>query len=235
MDPGLLLAAILSLGGAGVYLTLHTVRHFHPGQRRKHAALDLLERSLRSWTTNLVPLTREELSQLSFRLLRKSSRNGVLRTRKGLFGTVYHEAVAAWGYQSFPGFGHQAVAVAILSDKTFRYLISNGKTSVFLNGSQIATFDAAGVLQPAVPNLQPVSVRRDVNIAACWTLLIGRETVASLADPGGKPSHNLRALDLVSQHPDLLSPAFLATLLLLMIRLAAGYPLPAKAPPRSLA
>lgn len=217
---------MLALGGSGVYLTLQTARHFHPGLRRKNRALDSLQDSLLPWCEALVPLSPEELSQLSFRLLRQSRRSGVAPTRKGLFATIYHEAVVAWAYQRFPGFGHQAVALAILAEGTFRFLVGRTRTTVLFNGTPLATIHPDGRLQPADSSRLPVTIRRE-DPPAAWLLLLGPEPAARLLAPTRGTSHAPRALTLLSPHTDILTPTFLAALLWVMVRQEAGYPFPA--------
>ena len=191
------LMSILALGGAGVYLGLKTLENYSPGRRKVQKDLALLKKEIAPLVADLVPLGKEEMTQISFNASNKTSKKGVVKTSKGVFTTVYHEPLVAWVYRKYISAKENALIYAKTTRFEFVYRTKKGETEVVVNGHPIGTIDESGALRPRKSKAPGARLDRSKN-GAYFPVTINGKEVGGLTNLAATDQPNPRAFQLMA-------------------------------------
>lgn len=180
------------VGGFGFILFQIYQFFFSIGGSRSKIARDKKElgQLAEELTTNLPPLSTEELSLLSAKLKYSRITKGMYYTEKGVLSSVYEEPMISYGYRNY-GRG-KSVLVANTSDGKFEFEERKNGVLLKINGYVEGTISDLGVLNDAQGNkiadinFNANSDYRDVKIR--------ERKVAELLDPENEDiTENTRA------------------------------------------
>lgn len=211
--------SILALGGAGVYLGLKTLENYSPGRRKIQKDLAALKKELAPLISDLVPLEKEELEQLSFNPKGKNTKSGVVKTTKGVFTTVYHEPLIAWVYRKYVSNKENTLIYAKTNQLEFVYRTKKEMTEVVINDKFIGVIDKAGYLRQAKgkkPFAQIFTEKRDTY----FPVFINGKEFGGVTDLATSDQMNPRAFQLLGPMDKQEELLFLALSIQAMVKMS---------------
>ena len=140
------LVSTLALGGTGIFVFLKTMQNFNPGRKRIQHDLDQFKAELQPFVAELAPWSKEEMHQLSFNLINKTTKKQITTTTKGVFTTIYHEPVIAFAYRKYVSPKENALLYARTSDREFIYRIKNDEVELVIDNVLVGKIDSRGIL-----------------------------------------------------------------------------------------
>ncbi len=221
MGVTIALAAILALGGIGIYTVLKTMQNFQPGRKKIQKDLQQIRAEMQPWIADLVPWSREEMEQLSFNQVKRTSRKRVVSSSKGIFTTIYHEPVIAWTYKKYLGPKENALLYARTSRNEFIYRIKNEEVEVVVDDHLVGKIDAAGRLFNYKGNKQLAQINR-TSQELLLPVLLGEKEIGSLTNPDQTNKSNPRAFQLLTNMDKEEEEVFLSLAVLEMVRRDIG-------------
>ncbi len=186
------LVFILALSIVGITVFMKTLQNYRPGRTKIQADLKKLRTELAPLVADLVPWTEEEMAQLSFTQIKKSIKNGLVKTSKGVLTTVYHEPVIAWAYKKYVSRKENGLLYARTSKQEFIYRIKNGEVEMVVGEQIVGTLNQKGVLVNQKGNKQLAQINRNENNLTL-PLLVNDKLLGSLANPDRKQKGSTRA------------------------------------------
>ena len=217
MGVALALAAILALGGIGIVTVLKTMQNFRPGRNKIQKDLQQIKAELQPWIADIVPWSREEMEQLSFNQVKRTSRKRVVSSSKGIFTTIYHEPVIAWAYKKYVGQKENAVLYARTSRNEFIYRIKNEEVEVVIDDQLVGKIDAAGRLYNYKGTRQLAQINRQSQ-ELLLPVMLGDKEIGSLTNPDRANKSNPRAFQLLTEMEKEEEEVFLSLAVLEMVR-----------------
>lgn len=217
MGVALALAAIVALGGIGIYTTLKSLQNFKPGRNKIQKDLQHIKSDLQPWVIDLVPWSREEMEQLSFNQVKRVNKKGIVNFSKGVFTTIYHEPVLVWAYKKYLGPKENALIYARTSSHELIYRIKNEEVEVVVDDQLIGKIDAHGRLfnQKGTKQIAQISRRSQELLLP---IMVGEKELGSLTNPSQTTKTNPRAFQLLSEMDQEEEGVFLSLAVLEMIQ-----------------
>lgn len=217
MGVAIALGTIIALGGVGIYTVLKTMQNFQPGRQKIQKDLQQGREELKPWVAELVPWSREEMEQLSFNQVKRTSKKGVVSSSKGIFTTIYHEPVIAWIYKRYVSPKENALLYARTSQQEFIYRIKNNEVELVIGDQLIGMIDPQGRLVSMKGNKQLAQINRQGQ-ELLMPVRIGTKEIGSLANLEKTGKINHRALQMLSEMEKEEEEVFLALAILEMVR-----------------
>jgi hypothetical protein len=217
MGVALALATILALGGIGIYTVLKAMQNFQPGRKKIQKDLQQIRADLKPVIAELVPWSREEMEQLSFNQVKRTSRKRVITSAQGVFTTIYHEPVIAWAYKKYVSPKENALLYIRTSRNEFIYRIKNEEVEVVIDDQLVGKIDAAGRLFNYKGTKQLAQINRQSE-ELLLPVTLGEKEIGSLINPARTNKSNPRAFQLLSSMEKAEEEIFLSLAVLEMVR-----------------
>jgi hypothetical protein len=189
--------ATIAIGAVAIYVFLQSLTNFQPGRGKIQKDLAKIRAELQPWVSDLVPWSREELEQLSFNQINKSSRKRMVSISKGIITTIYHEPVIAYAYKRYMPSKENALLYARTSEHEFIYRIKNDTTEIVINNQLVGTVDANGRLFSYKGKKMLAQINRDSE-ALLLPVQVNEKVVGNLVNPGRTSKVNPRAFELLT-------------------------------------
>lgn len=217
MGVAVALATIIALGGIGIYTGLKTMQNFQPGRKKIQKDLQQIRMELQPWVAELVPWSKEEMEQLSFNQVKRTTRKRVISTAKGIFTTIYHEPVIAWTYKKYVSPKENALLYARTSKNEFIYRIKNGEIELVIDDMLVGKIDALGKLYTAKGNHQLAQINRESD-ELLLPVVYEEKEIGSLTNPDRTTKSNPRAFQFLAPMEKEEETVFLSLTILEMVR-----------------
>lgn len=132
-----------------------------PGSRKIQADLKNMKKEIAKWVNDLVPISKEEMEQFSYNQINQVTKKGLNTTSKGVFTTIYHEAVVAYSFKKYLGSEKNALLYARTAghEYTFRFLKKG--VQVVIDKEVIGMLKPNGVLYSAKKNRMLARINRE--------------------------------------------------------------------------
>lgn len=143
---GIALSLLFMVVLATVALTvgMKLMQNYKPGRSKIQKDLQQIRAELAPYVAELVPLTSEEMEQLSFNQIKRSSKSGMVKSSKGVITTVYHEPVVAWAYRGYVSKDENGLLYARTRDQEFIYRLKKGETEMVIGEKLIGFITEQG-------------------------------------------------------------------------------------------
>lgn len=141
------LAATIIIGG--LLITSLITKNLAPSKKRMGMEIQRMKEDMDLWAGELIPVNKEELELFSLGQDKQLIRKGITTTAKGLFTTIYHEAVMAYSYRQYLGNNDKAngLLYARTAEHEYTYWISKGIGTLFIDGQEVGTLSLDGKLR----------------------------------------------------------------------------------------
>jgi len=141
------LAATVLVGS--LLITSLIAKNIAPGQKRMDMEVKRMKEDMDQWAGELIPINKEELELFSLGQDKQLIRKGITTTAKGLFTTIYHEAVMAYSYRQYLGNKNKAngLLYARTAEHEFTYWINKGRGTLFIDGQEVGILSEDGKLR----------------------------------------------------------------------------------------
>ncbi len=183
---------ILALGMIGIAVLMKTLQNYRPGRTKIQADLNKIRAELAPLVADLVPWTAEEMEQLSFNQIKKSIKNGLVKTSKGVLTTIYHEPVIAWAYKKYVSRKENGLLYARTSNQEFIYRIKNGEVEMVVGEHLVGVLNQQGFLVDQKGNKQLAQISKNEDNLVL-PVLVNNKLVGSMSNPQRKQKGNVRA------------------------------------------
>lgn len=183
---------ILALAMIGITVLMKTLQNFNPGRTRIQADLKKIRAELAPLVADLVPWTATEMEQLSFNQIKKSIKNGLVKTSRGVLTTIYHEPVIAWAYKKYVGKKENGLLYARTSNQEFIYRIKNGEVEMVVGDELKGILNQQGIMVGPKGNKQLAQINKNEDNLTL-PLRVNNKLVGSLSNPERKQKGNTRA------------------------------------------
>lgn len=166
-----ILAGTIVFGG--LILSGLLAANMAPNKKRLEAEAARMKADMDTWAGDLIPVNKKELELFSLGQDKQVLRRGVTTSAKGIFTTIYHEPVLAYSYREYLSNNKSkpnALLYARTSEHEYTYWVQKGVATLFIDGQEVGTLSADGVLmgkrtgkaiavvKPAVSGMLPVAV-----------------------------------------------------------------------------
>ena len=183
---------ILALAMVGITVLMKTFQNYNPGRVRIQADLKKIRAELAPLVADLVPWTEEEMEQLSFNQVKKSIKNGLVKTSKGVLTTIYHEPVIAWAYKKYVSRKENGLLYARTSNQEFIYRVKNGEVEMVVGDEFLGILNQKGELVSNKGKKQLAQIIKDEDNLTL-PVRVNNKLVGNLANPDRKQKGNTRA------------------------------------------
>ncbi len=183
---------ILALGMIGITVLMKTLQNYRPGRTKIQADLNKIRAELAPLVADLVPWTAEEMEQLAFNQIKKSIKNGLVKTSKGVLTTIYHEPVIAWAYKKYVSRKENGLLYARTSNQEFIYRIKNGEVEMVVGEPVVGVLNQHGFLVGQKGNKQLAQISKNEDNLVL-PVLVNNKLVGSMSNPQRKHKGNVRA------------------------------------------
>ncbi|MCC6727079.1 MAG: hypothetical protein IT258_21430 [Saprospiraceae bacterium] len=140
------LLAMVVLAMVALSLGMKLMQNYKPGRNKIQKDLQQMRAELAPLVADLIPLTSEEMEQLSFNQIKRSTKNGMVKSSKGVITTIYHEPVVAWAYRKYVSKGENGLLYARTSNQEFIYRVKNGEVEMVIGDQLVGTVNDHGVV-----------------------------------------------------------------------------------------
>ena len=176
---GILAIVTLVSAGAGVYMLSKALPNFQPGSKRIQADLKALKGEVDQLNTELVPVDLEEIELFSHDQIKNSVRKNVGVKAKGVFTTIYHEPVLAYGMRRYiSGKNKNAIMYARTAKHEFSYRYHKGEVQFGIDGKLVGTIRENGILYGGKSKRRLANINRENSVS--MPVIIGDREVASM-------------------------------------------------------
>ncbi|MCF8247826.1 MAG: hypothetical protein K9J37_00030 [Saprospiraceae bacterium] len=189
---------ILALGMIGITVLMKTLQNYKPGRARIQADLKKIRAELAPLVADLVPWSAEEMEQLSFNQIKKSIKNGLVKTSKGVLTTVYHEPVIAWAYKKYVSRKENGLLYARTSNQEFIYRIKNGEVEMVVGEHFVGILNQTGTLVSQKGNKQLAQIVRNQDNLTL-PLKVNNKLVGTMSNPDRNQKGNTRAFQYLTK------------------------------------
>jgi hypothetical protein len=183
---------IVLLVMVGLTVLTKTLQNYKPGRNKIQADLQKMRTELAPLVADLVPWTKDEMEQLSFNQIKKSIKNGLTKSSKGVLTTIYHEPVIAWAYKKYVSKGENGLLYARTSNQEFIYRVKNGEVEMVVGDHVLGVLNDRGQLNNAKGNKQLAQISKDEGNLVL-PVLVNNKIVGTIANPDRKQKGNTRA------------------------------------------
>ena len=160
-------------------LTGLLIGNLAPNRKKMMAELDRMKAELKTWAGDLAPINRSEMELFSMGQQKHVLRRGVSTTAKGIYTTIFHEPVAAYTYKQFAGKQKSALLFARTAEHDYAYLTHKGQTSLFIDGQEVGSLNADGVLKGLRTGKELARVQAEK--AALLPIVVGEREIGSIS------------------------------------------------------
>jgi len=183
---------IVALGLVGIWVLAKTMKNYRPGRSKIQADLKTMRVELAPLVSDLVPVTKEEMEQLSFNQIKKSVKNGLVKSSKGVLTTIYHEPVVAWSYKKYVGKTENGLLLARTKNQEFIYRVKNGEVEMVVGDNLLGTLNDRGALMSHKGNKQIAQINKNEDNLVL-PVLVNNKLVGTMSNPMRKQKGNTRA------------------------------------------
>lgn len=174
-----------------IWTSMKLLQNYRPGRNKIQSDLKQIKAELAPLVSTLVPWTQEEMEQLSFNQINRSTKHGIVKTSKGVITTVYHEPVIAWGYRKYVSQKENGLLYARTSNQEFIYRIKNGETEMVVGDQLLGVLNDDGILMSQKGDKQLAQIAKNHNNLMTPVKVKGK-LVGGLAKPERKHKSNTR-------------------------------------------
>jgi hypothetical protein len=120
------------------------MQNYRPGRNKIQKDLQQIRAELAPYVAELVPLTSEEMEQLSFNQVKRNTKRGMIKSSKGVITTIYHEPVVAWAYKRYVSKDENGLLYARTYNQEFIYRLKKGETEMVIGEKLIGLLNEQG-------------------------------------------------------------------------------------------
>lgn len=191
----LLMMVVLALIVLTVGMKL--IQNYKPGRTKIQKDLMQIRAELAPYIADLVPWSSEEMQQLSYNQIKRSSKSGLVKSSKGVLTTVYHEPVIAWAYKRYFSKDENGLIYARTSNQEFIYRIKKGEVEMVI-GDQLVGFLKQGVVMSQKGNKQLAQVSQNYENLVL-PMKVNEKMVGGLSNPTKVQKGNARVFQHLSK------------------------------------
>ncbi len=182
---------IVTLAVVGLTMGMKILQNYKPGRTKIQSDLKQIRAELAPLIADLVPWSAEEMEQLSFNQVKRSRKNGLVKSAKGIITTVYHEPVIAWGYRRYVSKNENGLLYARTSNQEFVYRVKNGEVEMVVGEQLVGVLNQQGVLMSQNGNKPLAQIgKSDSNLVV--PVKVNNKLVGGLANPEKNQKVNAR-------------------------------------------
>lgn len=182
---------IVALTVAALTMGMKILQNYKPGRTKIQSDLKQIRAELAPLVADLVPWSAEEMEQLSFNQVKRSRKNGLVKSAKGVITTVYHEPVIAWGYRRYVSKNENGLLYARTSNQEFVYRVKNGEVEMVVGEQLVGVLNQQGVLLSQNGNKPLAQIgKSDSNLVV--PVKVNNKLVGGLANPEKNQKVNAR-------------------------------------------
>lgn len=143
---GIIALVTLVSAGAGVYMLSKALPNYQPGNKKIQADLKILKQEVEALNTELVPVDQEELELFSHDQLNFSQKKSVTSKIRGVYTTIYHEPILAYGMKRYVSGKRNSIIYAKTAKHEFFFREKKGEVKVVIDNGLVGTLRDNGVL-----------------------------------------------------------------------------------------
>lgn len=158
---------------------------------QKKRDVGAMREELSTTIDSLISLSDEELELLSINVEQLSKRPGINPVVTGVFTSIYHEPLIAFGQKSYGPSGQEVFTAIYTSEHEFVYQTKGDQTTVNVDGQMIGTIHSDGNLYD-MKERQVAHIEAD-DVLATHPVKVGSREVGEIVNPRLASSPNPRA------------------------------------------
>lgn len=164
--------------GIGFGILTRILPQVAPNYKKVQKDLKELQAEMDGWLKEeLVPIGREELELFSTNQLHQTVKKGFTFKARGVFATVYNEAVLAYSFKRYVGTGVNALLYARTAHHHYAYWLKGKEIQVLIDNKMLGALQENGILYNE--KSRPIA-RLNFNLPEIIPVLIGEREVASI-------------------------------------------------------
>lgn len=164
--------------GIGFSILTRILPQVAPNYKRVQKDLLGLQAEMSGWLKEeLVPIGREELELFSMNQLHQTIKKGLTFKARGVFATVYNEAVLAYSFKKYVSTNVNALLYARTADHHYAYWLKGKEIQVLIDNKLLGAFRENGVLYNE--KNRPIA-QLNFKMAEIIPVIIGEREVASI-------------------------------------------------------
>lgn len=164
--------------GIGFGILTRILPQVAPNYKKVQKDLKALQAEMNDWLKEeLVPIGREELELFSTNQLHQTVTKGFTFKARGVFATVYNEAVLAYNFKRYVATGVNALLYARTAHHDYAYWLKGKEIQVLIDNKMLGALQENGILYNE--KNRPIA-RMNFNLPEIIPVLIGEREVASI-------------------------------------------------------
>ncbi len=177
--------------------------------------LNKLRDELKEFFDRLVPLDKNEIELLSLQQEDRTVKRGIGKLVKGVFSSIYHEALVAYAYKEYVATRKKAILMVKTYSHEFVYHVHGAMTDLFVNGEKIGQINAQGELRNNQKLLAEIKINDSLELAP---IEINNRVVGRVRNPQFAGHVNPRAYNMLEEMNEDEELLFLSLSLLYMVQ-----------------
>ncbi|MCR9289447.1 hypothetical protein OAF63_03420 [Saprospiraceae bacterium] len=196
------MGSIIALAGVAIFAVFaisvlsKIFGNFSPRRGKVQNDLKKIKTELQPWLTDLVPFEEKDIELLSLNQIKNTSKKGIVKTAKGIFTSIYHEPMVAYGYKKYVASGTNALLYAKTTDHEFIYRINNDEVEIVIDDHLAGIMKKDGKFYGAKSNKLLAQVNQGSEDLLLPVIVKGKE-IGSIVNPAKASKTNPRALEYV--------------------------------------
>jgi hypothetical protein len=170
--------------------------NYSPGKGKIKSDLKKIKSELQSWFSELVPFDEKDIELLSLNQIKNTTKSGIVKMAKGIFTSIYHEPMVAYGYKKYVASGTNALLYAKTLEHEFIYRIKNDEVEIVIDDHLAGVMKKDGSFFGAKSNKLLAQVNQNSEELLLPVIVKGKE-VGSIVNPKKADQTNPRALQYV--------------------------------------
>lgn len=170
------------------------------GRSQRQKDIKDLKARIRTYISDLIPMTDREMEDLSTNHDGISVRKGLGIIKTGVFTTIYHEPILAYALKSYTNLSDSRILLVSTDSDDIIYETIGETTKVFLNDEEMGTIDAKGDFYNTSNNLLG-HISADPALSSHPVLIDGKE-LGEIINPELNESPNPRAYQFLEPMED---------------------------------
>lgn len=192
------LAGVVALAIGGVSVLSKVMGNWSPNKGKIKKDLEKIKAELAPWVSDLVPFDKNEIELLSLNQINKKAKKGIVKTAKGIFTSIYHEPMVAYGLKKYVASGSNALLYVKTAENEFIYRIKDKTTEIVINNQMAGVMKNDGGFYGAKSNKLLAKVNKDSE-ELLLPVIVGNREVGSIVNPTRSDKTNARALEYVGE------------------------------------
>lgn len=192
------LAGVVALAVGGVSVLSNVMGNWSPKRGKIQKDLEKIKKELAPFISDLVPIDKKELELLSLNQINKKAKKGIVKTAKGVFTSIYHEPMVAYGLKKYVARGTDELLYAKTAQHEFIYRIKNKSTEIVINSQLAGIMKEDGGFYGAKSKKLLAKVGKD-ETELLLPVILGNREVGSIVNPAKSDKTNPRAVEYVGE------------------------------------